>query len=134
MSRYCLDTSAYSQFKRGDRRVVERIAQAEWLGVPSIVVGELWTGFLQGRRRERNQEELDDFLSHPAVEELAVDSEVGRIYAEIVLDLRAAGTPLPTNDVWIAAVAVRAGATVISYDVHFDAISRVGSLVLPSSV
>lgn len=133
MRRYCLDTSAYSHFKRGDPRAVDLITHADWVGVPAIVVGELWTGFLQGHHREGNQAELEDFLAHPAVEELAVDSEVGRIYAEIVHDLRAAGTPLPTNDVWIAAVAARAGATLLSYDAHFDAIARVGSLVLNAS-
>jgi len=50
MSRLCLDTSAYSHFKLGDRRAVQLIDSAEWVGVPSIVVGELWTGFLFGHR------------------------------------------------------------------------------------
>ena len=74
--------------------------------------------------------ELDRFLSNPVVEELVIDTEVGRIYAEIVVDLRAAGTPLPTNDVWIAATAARSGATVLTYDDHFNAIARVGAIVI----
>ena len=130
MSRYCLDTSAYSQFKRGDQQIVEIIDGAEWLGLPSVVIGELWVGFLGGRQRRRNAEELLDFLGSPVVEELPVDREVAQIYAEIVRALRAAGTPLPANDIWVAASAARAGAAVVTYDRHFGAIQRTGSLVL----
>lgn len=130
MSRYCLDTSAYSHFKRGHPAAVDAIDRADWIGVPSIVVGELWVGFLLGGRAERNREELAEFLRAPVVEELPVDGEVGRIYGEIVLALRRNGTPIPSNDVWIAATAARAGATVLTYDGHFSDIERVGSLVL----
>jgi tRNA(fMet)-specific endonuclease VapC len=131
VSRYCLDTSAYSHFKRGDAAVVELIEHAEWLGLPAVVLGQLWSGFLLGSRRERNEAELLAFLAHPSVETVAVDREVGRIYAQIVVALRRAGTPLPTNDIWIAACAVRAGAVVVTYDPHFRAIEGAGSMVLP---
>ena len=132
MSRLCLDTSAYSNFKRGDERSKELLDGAEWIGLPAIVVGELWTGFALGRRREENARELEEFMANAVVVELSVDSQVARIYGEIVADLHSAGTPVPTNDIWIAAVAARAGATVLTYDDHFEAISRVGSLVLPT--
>jgi predicted nucleic acid-binding protein len=132
VSRYCLDTSAYSHFKRGVPEVVERLDCAEWIGVPSIVLGELWTGFLLGDRFDQNQAELRQFLANPAVDELLVDGEVAHIYGEIVASLRRAGTPLPTNDIWIAATAVRAGAVVLTYDPHYQAIQRVGSEILAS--
>ena len=128
--RCCLDTSAYSQFKRGDTQIVDLIDRADWVGLPAVVLGELWLGFLLGNRLRQNQTELAAFVAHPAVETLAVDEEVARMYAEIVVDLRQAGTPLPTNDIWVAATAARAGATVLTYDAHFTAIKRVGSLVL----
>ena len=131
MSRYCLDTSAYSNFRRGDERVVEVLDRAEWVGIPAITLGELRTGFLLGGHRVRNESELGDFLANPVVEILVVDEEVGRHYAEIVADLRRAGTPLPTNDLWIAATAARAGALVLTYDNHYQRIARVGSIVLP---
>jgi len=109
---------------------VDLIDRADWLGIPSIVVGELWLGFLLGGQLERNAAELDEFLANPAVEEVHVDGEVARIYAEIVVALRTRGAPLPTNDIWIAAVAARTGATVLTYDEHFQCIERVGALVL----
>ena len=133
MSRYCLDTSAYSHFQRGDARVTELIDRAEWIGMPAIALGELRVGFRLGERRDDNEDLLREFLSNPVVEELSVDAEVSRHYADIVTDLRRSGTPIPTNDVWIAATAARSGAIVLSYDDHFDCIARVGSLVLPEA-
>lgn len=130
MSRFCLDTSAYSRFRAGDARVAEFLDRAEWIGVPAVTLGELRTGFLLGSRRERNEEELRHFLASPVVEEVPVDGEVSRHYAEIVVDLRRAGTPLPTNDVWIAATAARVGAPVLTADRHFEAITRVGAVIL----
>lgn len=130
MSRYCLDTSAYSHFKRNDAPVVELIDRAEWIGVPAIALGELRTGFLLGNRREQNEEAIREFLDSPVVEELVADAEASRHYAEIVADLRRAGTPIPTNDIWIAAIAAREGALVVTYDPHFERIARVGSVIL----
>ena len=132
MSRFCIDTSAYSHFKLGDAEIVDILDSADWLGVPSIVLGELWTGFLQGRQPKSNEAELCEFLANPVVEILKVDQDVARVYGEIVTDLRRAGTPLPTNDIWIAAIAARAGAPVLTYDSHFRTISRIGSLILSS--
>lgn len=130
MSRYCLDTSAYSHFQRGDGRVIEILDRAEWLGVPATTLGELRTGFLLGSRSAENETTLRRFLANPVVEELPADGDVSLHYAEIVVDLRRAGTPVPTNDIWIAATAVRFGALVLTYDGHFRRIGRVGSLVL----
>jgi len=130
MSRYCLDTSAYSHFMRGDERVIGLLDRAEWIGIPATTLGELRTGFLMGTRADRNDAELREFLSNSTVRELPIDGEVSRHYAEIVVDLRRAGTPLPTNDIWIAAAAARSGALVLTYDAHFEHIRRVGSLVL----
>ena len=129
MSRYCLDTSAYSRFQRGDSRVVEILDSAEWVGVPAVTLGELRTGFLLGDRRDRNEAELREFLASPVVETLVIDDEVSRHYAEIVGDLRRAATPLPTNDIWIAATAARSGALVLTFDGHFAKIARVGTVV-----
>jgi predicted nucleic acid-binding protein len=118
---------------RGAPSVVDLVDRAEWIGLPSIVVGELHSGFLAGRHPERNEEELERFLRHPVVEELLVDRHVARIYAEIVLSLRRKGTPLPTNDIWIAASAARAGATLVAYDAHFSQVERVGLVLLEAS-
>lgn len=128
--RFCLDTSAYSQFKRGDPQVVDLIDHAEWLGVPVIVLGELAVGFRHSPRRAANEHELARFLANPAVEVLAVTEDMADVYSDIVSDLRTAGTPLPPNDIWIATVAARHGAAVLTYHEHFRSIARVGATIL----
>ena len=132
MSSFCLDTSAYSNFRRGNEEVAVLLDQAELVGVSTVALGELRTGFLLGGKRQRNETELDVFLSNPVVEVLAVDAETSRHYAEIVAELRKAGTPVPTNDIWIAAIAARNGTTVLTCDDHFERIGRVGSIVIDS--
>jgi tRNA(fMet)-specific endonuclease VapC len=114
--------------------VVDLIDRAEWLGFPSVAIGELWMGFFLGGLMTKNQRELELFLGHPLVEELQVDREVARIYGEICVDLRKAGTPIPINDIWIAATAAHAEVPVITYDGHFRSIRRVDSLVLEPPV
>jgi tRNA(fMet)-specific endonuclease VapC len=130
MSSYCLDTSAYSNFRRGNEELATLLDQAQLVGAPTIALGELRTGFLLGRRRERNESELTAFLDNPAVQIFQVDAEVSRLYAEIVVDLRKAGTPVPTNDIWIAAIAARNGTAVLTCDEHFERIARVGAVVV----
>jgi len=65
MSRFCIDTSAYSQFKRGHREVAELLDSANYISVPSIVIGELWLGFLGGARASENELEFNQFFEHP---------------------------------------------------------------------
>lgn len=130
MSSFCLDTSAYSNFRRGNEELAALLDQAELVGVPTVALGELRTGFLLGGRRRRNEHDLDVFLDNPVVQVLPVDSETSRQYAEIIAELRKAGTPIPTNDIWIAATAARNGTTVLTCDDHFERIGRVGSVVI----
>ena len=135
MNRFCLDTSACSHFQRGIREVVELIDTARWVGIPSIVLGELRTGYRLGQRLRENQIWLADLLRHSLVQELVVDGEVAEIYSEIMVDLRRQGKPIPTNDVWIAATAARHGATVLTSDGPFLQIARIGcrTFEIPSS-
>jgi tRNA(fMet)-specific endonuclease VapC len=100
------------------------------VGVSTIAMGELRTGFALGSRRRRNEAELDAFLDNPVVEVLTVDAETSRHYAEIVAELRKAGTPVRTNDIWIAATAARNGTSVLTCDEHFERITRVGSIIV----
>lgn len=98
--------------------------------MPSIVIGEILAGFLARDRQDQNEAELGEFLDNASVEEVPVDGEVARIYAEIAVSLRTAGTPLPTNDVWIAAASARVGAPLLTFDEHFGAIGRIGTILL----
>lgn len=111
--------------------VVALIDGADWIGVPAVVLGELRTGIVLATRAQRNEEELQRFLDHPAVSVIDVDDQVSRVYAELVTDLRRAGTPVPTNDVWVAAAAWHAGCAVLTYDAHFKRMTRVAAIIPP---
>ncbi len=130
MSTLCLDTSAYSHFKRGEAAAVEALSAAREIVLPVVVLGELRTGFRLGRRPLDNERELRQFMAHDAVRVVDVDQDVTSLYADIVIELREAATPIPTNDVWIAACAAREAATVLTYDAHFRLVRRVGSRIL----
>lgn len=126
-----LDTSAYTHFKAGDSQTVRIISEAKLVGIPAIVLGELRAGFRVGRRYQYNESELRVFLSNPVVQVFDIDDNASYHYAEIYFDLRRKGTPIPTNDMWVAAIAAREGATVVTFDAHFDLIDKVGKCRLP---
>lgn len=114
--------------------MVRLVDHAKWLGMPSVVLGELWCGFLLGSRVQQNRVDLDRFLSHPFVQEILIDREIGEIYGDIAVSLRRAGKTVPVNDIWIAAAAARTGTIVLTYDPHFRAIQRAASIVLPAPI
>ena len=132
MTRYCLDTVAYSHFRRSEPRIVSLLDRAEWIGVPAIVLGEIFAAFERGKHKQRNFAELDEFLSAPLVEVLPVDRTTAEIYGSIVADLRRRGRPIPANDIWIAATCTRAGATLLTWDAHFREIPLLGALIFDS--
>jgi predicted nucleic acid-binding protein len=73
---------------------------------------------------------LGAFLSHPFVETLDVDDEASHLYARLTSELRALGRPIPTNDAWIAALSLREGAEVLTYDEHFRTLPGVKAKIL----
>jgi tRNA(fMet)-specific endonuclease VapC len=123
--RVCLDTNAYAAFKRGNPRVTAVMEAAEDVLVPTVVLGELHTGFQMGDRAERNTRELEDFLRRPGVLVADVDRRVAERYGLLFKALKEIGRPGPTNDLWIAALAVETGSRILSDDSHFDAIPGV---------
>lgn len=117
-----IDTNAYSAFKRGDKSYIDSISQADIILVPTPVLGELRAGFRAGTYEERNLIELASFLSSPRVRVHPLGEETAIFYAELWGSLRAAGTPIPTNDLWIAAAALECGAILLTQDAHFNCI------------
>ena len=118
-----LDTNAYSAMRDGDAKVGNLIRRAESVLMSAIVVGELLQGFHNGTRYVRNVDELDEFLKIPQVTFLPVTRGTCIRYGLVASALRRAGKPIPTNDVWIAAHAVDAAATLLSQDAHFDSVA-----------
>ena len=118
-----LDTSAYVGFKRNAVEAVEIIVKAELIVFSPVVMGELMFGFRNGTRFKENMDDLDRFLKHEAVDLMPIGKITSDRYSRIAVKLREQGTPIPTNDIWIAAQAMEQGAELITSDQHFDKIS-----------
>ncbi len=118
--RVLIDTSAYSAFKRGNPAVVKALQEADEVIVPVVVLGELHAGFSMGSHTRKNEHELREFLASPSVAVQEVDQSVAERYGAVVNAMRLQGTPIPTNDLWIAACALESGARILSLDAHFE--------------
>ena len=117
--RLALDTNRYTDFCRGDEGVVRRLEEAEMIFVPFVVVGELRAGFAVGSKGRENERVLQRFLRRPGIETLYAGETTTRFYADLFRQLRQQDTPIPTNDLWIAALVVEHGLTLYSRDPHF---------------
>jgi tRNA(fMet)-specific endonuclease VapC len=118
--RLALDTNVYSDVCRGDEEAEARVARAEALFLPFVVIGELRAGFSLGARARENERILQRFLAKPSVDILFATEATTLHYASLYRQLREQGTPVPTNDLWIAALVVEHRLTLYSHDRHFD--------------
>ncbi len=118
-----LDTSAYVGFKRSVEEVIEIIVSAESILFSPIVVGELMFGFRNGNRFKKNMDDLNNFLQHEVVEIIQIGKITSDRYSRIASHLKRQGTPIPSNDIWIAAQAMEHGIELITSDRHFENIA-----------
>ncbi len=118
-----LDTNALSAWVEGLATVEDAFRSADRLVVPSVVLGEYYFGIRQSRHRSRYEEWLRRYL--PLAEIAAVTSATADAYADIRLELKRLGHPIPPNDAWIAALARQHALPVLSNDTHFDVVDGV---------
>ena len=112
------------------RLVIEAVGDAEALYVPATVLGELEAGFRVGRRYRENARALSEFLREPIVRVVPTTTDVARRYGEVFAQLRSARTPIPVNDIWIAAATVSTGAHLLTFDSDFARVARLRHTVL----
>jgi len=120
-----IDTNAYTRFLTGDEDVLDVIAAAETTYLSIFVLGELYAGFAGGTKESKNKDALRQFLLKATVKILNATSETAEVFGFVKSNLRMAGTPVPINDVWIAAHGIETGSTIITYDTHFKKIAGV---------
>lgn len=118
--RVALDTNRYVDLCRGVRDTVAVLEQADAVVLPFVVVAELRAGFLSGRRSAQNERVLRQLLLKPGVHVQYADDQTTHHYAAVFRQLRKQGTPIPTNDMWIAALALQHNLALHSRDAHFD--------------
>jgi tRNA(fMet)-specific endonuclease VapC len=123
MRNVLIDTNIYSYALRGDTETVSVLRRVDEIGIASITIGELLSGFKGGTRERENREELDEFLDAPRVRIYVIDEDTAPYYAEILQGLKDKGKPVPTNDIWIAAVVFQYGLQLFTKDQHFKHIA-----------
>ena len=119
-----VDTNRYRDFCAGVAEAVECFQTAEQISIPFVTIAELRAGFLAGTAGKRNAQVLSTFLSRARVQILWPDEQTTHQYARIWLQLRRQGTPIPTNDLWIAALALQHTMALFSRDGHFDHLAQ----------
>jgi predicted nucleic acid-binding protein len=113
-----LDTNAVSAIGERDPDIPRVLQGQATLFVPVIVVGEYRFGISGSRKRRETEAWLDAFLQ--TVQVLHITEDTAARYAEVRRKLKDAGTPIPENDVWIAALAIQFGLPLVTRDSHFD--------------
>ena len=121
-----LDTNALSAWAEGILTIEPHLRSADRLIVPCIVLGEYYFGIRQSRYRRRYEDWLRRYL--PLVEIVTVTQETADAYADIRLELKRVGNPIPPNDAWIAALARQHILSVLSNDSHFDVIEGINRI------
>ena len=116
-----LDTNALSAAADDDPAVISILARAEQIAIPVIVLGEYRYGIAQSRNRASYATWLKGLLNDCLV--LDINEPTSQYYAEITLELKRKGTPIPTNDIWIAALCRQHGLPLLSRDQHFDSVA-----------
>jgi predicted nucleic acid-binding protein len=117
-----IDTNAYGGLLRGEPRTVQLLRTAHEIHLPLIVLGELLAGFAAGTRAQKNRDELARFMASPRVQLMKLDEKTPHHYADVFMALRKQGRPIPTNDLWIAALARQHRLPLLSFDAHFAAV------------
>lgn len=120
-----IDANRYADYLRGLQEAVDVFTLVDAIFLPVIVVAELRAGFRGGTRAAENEKVLTQFLRRDRVSLLSPDEATTHHYAALYVELRRAGTPIPTNDLWIAALVVQHGLVLYSRDRHFDCIPRI---------
>jgi tRNA(fMet)-specific endonuclease VapC len=123
--RLIVDTSAYAAFLKGNPEIKLSVQKADEIFLNPAVIGELIAGFIMGKNEKKNRAILQDFLSSTRVKVVEIDEETSERYATIVSHLRIKGTPIPTNDLWIAASAMQHGLRVLTTDKHYLEVPQV---------
>lgn len=118
--RLALDTNAYRLVMEANDAAVQLVRASDLVLMPVPVIAELRFGFLHGTKGRRNEATLARFLDSPRVECLVCDEDTTKVYAGLKLQLKRQGTPIPINDVWIAALALQHDAALLTLDSDFD--------------
>jgi tRNA(fMet)-specific endonuclease VapC len=120
-----LDTNRYIDLAHGLPDVMRPVREAEQIILPFTVLAELRSGFLGGNRRLVNEQFLSKFLGNPRTAVAYPDDQTTHHYAALYHQLEKQGTPIPINDIWVAAIVVQHNLILCTRDKHFDHLAQI---------
>lgn len=119
------DTNAYTEVAKGNETALQKLRRASTMYLTFVSLAELRAGFACGTKTQQNEKNLQRFLASKRVNVLYANSETSLFYARIYAELRGNGTPIPTNDLWIAALALQHGLPLYTFDAHFSQVKSI---------
>ncbi len=122
--RVALDTNRLTDLLRGDAALADWLGACDEVWIPLAVLGEIKAGFLGGRQSPRNEALLGRLLAKPTVGILLPTRETAEHYARLFVQLKRSGSPVPDNDLWIAAQVLEHDLMLVTRDRHFDRIPQ----------
>jgi predicted nucleic acid-binding protein len=125
MKALVIDTNVYCNAMRGEPEAAKLLRQAERIIMPVVVFGELLAGFKGGSRERANREQLLVFTATERVQVAPITTATADFYSMIINQLKAKGAPIPTNDIWIAAITMEQGGSLATEDSHFGRIDGI---------
>ena len=119
-----LDTNAYTKLMQGHKGIANELEKADELFLSTVAAGELFSGFTMGSKTKENTRIFEDFIDNEATI-IDITRNIADRYATIFKHLKTHGTPIPTNDIWIAALALEHSLVVYTRDTHFDHLPQI---------
>jgi predicted nucleic acid-binding protein len=123
--RIAIDSNRFIDFCAGDEAAADTFERAALLVIPFVVLAEIRVGAQLCKKGEEQVRILNTLLNQPGVRTAHTTDGTAHHYASIYSQLRRKGTPIPTNDIWIAAIALEHGLILYTRDAHFDKIPSV---------
>lgn len=120
MKKILFDTNAYTALMKGNTAVLDILGEADTVYLSVFVIGELYFGFSNGHQEQRNRDILIRFLKKPTVTIVHTTLETAEIFSRLKVNLKKRGTPIPINDLWIAAHTIETGSFLLTFDAHFQ--------------
>jgi tRNA(fMet)-specific endonuclease VapC len=122
--RVALDTNRLTDLFQGDAALAARLEMCHEISIPLFVLGEIKAGFYGGSQQHRNEVLLRKLLAKPNVRILRPKRQTAEHYGRLFVQLKRVGTPVPDNDLWIAALALEHDLLLITRDRHFQRIPQ----------
>jgi tRNA(fMet)-specific endonuclease VapC len=126
---YLLDSNIIISLFKGDKKTTKWLLNAESVFVPYVVIGELYYGAYKSGQKKSNMKKIDDFISFSSI--LNSTADTSKLYGFIKNQLKTQGKPMPENDIWIAALAIQYGVTLITRDNHFNNVKNLPVEIWP---